>query len=52
MPSSESKGFPEDSITMIVSCGFTRSEAIEELRKCSGDVEKAKICLLTRALKF
>ena len=51
-PSSESGGFPEESITMIVSSGFTRSEAIEELKKCNGDVEKAKICLLTKALKF
>lgn len=37
---------------MIVSSGFTKSEAIEELQKCNGDVEKAKVRLLSKALKF
>ena len=46
----EDVSFPDEDITRIVSSGFTRTEAIEELKKCNGDADKALVQLLARAL--
>lgn len=44
--------FPESDVMKIVSNGFTRSEAIDELKKCNGDVDKALVQLLAKAIRF
>ena len=46
------RNFPESDIMKIVSSGFTRSEAIEELEKCNGNADVALIQLLGRTIHF
>ena len=46
------RSFPESDIMKIVSSGFTRSEAIEELEKCNGNADVALIQLLGRTIHF
>lgn len=41
----------EDNIQLIIKMGFTREEAIQELRKCNGDVNLAAASLLAKSLK-
>lgn len=51
-PSTEERSFTEADISSIISLGFTRSEALEELKNCNGNVEQAKASLLSKAIKF
>ncbi|CAF1170790.1 unnamed protein product [Rotaria sordida] len=47
---STSSQFPEDSIKHITKSGFTREQAIEELRLSNGDATKALVSLMTKSL--
>jgi len=42
--------FPEDSIRHITKSGFTRDQAIEELRLTNGDATKALVSLMAKSL--
>ncbi|CAF4192779.1 unnamed protein product, partial [Rotaria socialis] len=42
--------FPEKDIKEIVKKGFTREQAIEELKSTDGDVTKALVTLITKSL--
>ena len=44
--------FPEASIQQIMSAGFTRAEAIEELTRCNGNTTLALTGLLARSIKL
>lgn len=44
--------FSDDSIQRIVSAGFSRSAAIEELQHCSGNTDLALTSLLAKSLQF
>lgn len=49
-PSPPPQSFPELSIQSIVSAGFPRNEAISELQKFNGDVNKAMASLFAKSL--
>ena len=44
--------FPEESIQRLVSAGFSRSAAIEELQRSNGNAELALISLLAKSIQF
>ena len=44
--------FPEANIRKIINNGFTKSEAIEELERFSGDTDQALASLFDKAIKF
>ena len=44
--------FPEEKIQQIVQMGFSREDAISELRRCNGDVTLASASLLARSIKL
>ncbi|KAK3743412.1 hypothetical protein QZH41_011547, partial [Actinostola sp. cb2023] len=43
--------FPEEKILQITKMGFTREEAVQELRRCNGDCNLAAASLLAKSLK-
>ena len=47
---SSSVNFPEESIKHITKSGFTREQAIEELKSSNGDATKALVSLMARSL--
>ncbi|CAF3671673.1 unnamed protein product [Rotaria sp. Silwood1] len=47
---STSSPFPEDSIRHITKSGFTREQAIDELRLTNGDATKALVSLMAKSL--
>jgi len=49
---STSAPFSEDSIKHITKSGFTRDQAIEELRLTNGDATKALISLMAKSLSM
>jgi NACalpha-BTF3-like transcription factor len=51
-PSTTSGSFPEDSIKHITKSGFTREQAIEELRLTNGDATKALVSLMAKSLSM
>ncbi|CAF4188374.1 unnamed protein product [Rotaria magnacalcarata] len=50
--SSTPSPFPEDSIKHITKGGFTREQAIEELKLANGDATKALVSLMTKSLSI
>ena len=50
--STDKSQFPEADVKRIVSNGFTRTEALEELSTCNGDADKALMALYAKAFKF
>lgn len=44
--------FPEDSIRQITKSGFTREQAIDELRSTNGDATKALVALMAKSLSM
>lgn len=50
--SSPQQQFSEEDIHRITTVGFTRQQAIDELRRTQGNVELALGSLLARSLKF
>ena len=49
---SRTAAFPEANVRRIVNRGFTRSQAIGELGRCSGNTDAALASLFAKALKF
>ena len=49
---SSSSSFPEETIREITKNGFTREQAIEELKGANGDSKKALISLMTKSLSM
>jgi hypothetical protein len=50
--SSTPAAFPEDAIKHITKSGFTRDQAIEELRLTNGDATKALVSLMAKSLSM
>lgn len=44
--------FPEDTIKHITKSGFTREQAVEELRLTNGDATKALVSLMAKSLSM
>ena len=44
--------FPESSIQQVMAAGFSRAEAVEELRRCDGNAALALTALLARSITF
>ncbi len=42
--------FPEDAIKQITKSGFTREQAVEELKLTNGDAMKALVALMAKSL--
>ncbi len=49
---SRAAAFPEAKVRRIVNRGFTRSQAIGELERFSGDTDAALASLFAKSLKF
>lgn len=49
---SSSSSFPEETIREITKNGFTREQAIEELKLVNGDSKKALISLMAKSLSM
>lgn len=45
-----SSSFPEETIREITKNGFTREQAIDELKSTSGDAKKALVSLMAKSL--
>lgn len=48
----EERDKDEENIRKIMNSGFTREQAVQELRRCNGDVEVALTALLAKSLQF
>lgn len=49
-PDTTSSPYPLEDIQKIIKQGFTREQAIEELKLFNGDVKKALVSLMTKSL--